>query len=80
MAKRLSVQIKKEILNLFTSTKLSIEQLSRKFECTTITVIRNLKKELGNEKYQQIIDSKDFQNNSKNFELFDCRLIQDNSK
>ena len=66
MAKRLSVQTKKEILNLFTNSKFSIEQLSKKFECTNATVTRNLKKELGNEKYQEIIASTDFQKNSKN--------------
>ena len=66
MAKRLSVQTKKEILNLFTNNKFSIEQLSKKFECTNATVTRNLKKELGNEKYQEIIASINFQKNSKN--------------
>ncbi len=55
MAKRLSAQIKKEILNLFTYSKFSIEQLSKKFEFTNATITRNLKKELGNEKYQEII-------------------------
>ena len=55
MAKRLSVEIKEEILNCFVDRKLSIDQLSKKFECTNATIIRNLKKELGNEKYQAII-------------------------
>ena len=55
MAKRLSVEIKKEILNCFIDRKLSIDQLSKKFECTNATIIRNLKKELGNEKYHAII-------------------------
>ena len=58
MARRLSAQIKKEILNLFIDNKLSVEQLSKKFECTTATIIRNLKKELGDEKYQEIIGSR----------------------
>ena len=55
MAKRLSLQKKKEILDLFIVSNFSIDQLSKKFECTTATIIRNLKKELGNEKYQEII-------------------------
>ncbi len=42
------------MLSLFIDSKLSIEQLSNKFECTNATIIRNLKKELGNEKYQEI--------------------------
>ena len=68
MAKRLSVQIKKEILNLFIHSKLSIDQLSKKFECTNATITRNLKKELGNEKYQEIIASINSQKNTKNFD------------
>jgi len=55
LAKRLSVEKKKEILNFFIDSKLSIEELSKKFECTNATIIRNLKKELGNAKYQAII-------------------------
>ncbi len=55
MAKRLSTLNKKEILNLFINDKFSIDELSNKFECTNPTIIRNLKKELGNEKYQEII-------------------------
>ena len=55
MAKRLTVEIKKEILNCFIERKLSVDQLSKKFECTNATIIRNLKKELGNEKYHAII-------------------------
>ena len=43
------------MLSLFIDSKLSIEQLSNKFECTNATITRNLKKELGNEKYQEII-------------------------
>ena len=42
------------MLSLFIDSKLSIEQLSNKFECTNATITRNLKKELGNEKYQEI--------------------------
>ena len=57
MAKRLSLQKKKEIIDLFIVSNLSIDELSNKFECTTSTIIRNLKKELGNEKFQEIISS-----------------------
>ena len=66
MARRLSVQIKKEILNLFIDDKLSVEQLSKKFECTNATITRNLKKELGDEKYQEIIGSRISKKNSIN--------------
>ena len=64
MARRLSVQIKKEILNLFIDYKLNVEQLSKKFECTKTTIIRNLKKELGEEKYLEIIGSRISKKNS----------------
>ena len=66
LARRLSVQIKKEILNLFIHDKLSVEQLSKKFECTNATITRNLKKELGDEKYQEIIGSRISKRNSIN--------------
>ena len=58
MAKRLSAQIKKEILDLFVKSGFNIEKLANKFECTTATITRNLKKELGNQNYQEIIDSR----------------------
>ena len=64
MARRLSAQIKKEIFNLFVYDKLNVEQLSKKFECTNLTITRNLKKELGNEKYQEIIGSRISKKNS----------------
>ena len=66
MARRLSVQTKKEILNLFIGDKLSVEQLSKKFECTNATIARNLKKELGDKKYQDIIGSRISKKNSIN--------------
>ena len=66
MAKRLSVEIKEEILNCFVDRKLSIDQLSKKFECTNATIIRNLKKELGNEKYQAIIAKGESKKNLNN--------------
>ena len=66
MAKRLTVEIKKEILNCFIERKLSVDQLSKKFECTNATIIRNLKKELGNEKFQAIIAKGESKKNLNN--------------
>ena len=78
MARRLSVEIKKEILNLFIDGDYSLDQLSIKFECTNSTITRNLKKELGNEKYQEIIDSRNSKKNSiKTNKCF--QFEQDNS-
>ena len=67
MAKRLSIEIKKEILELFINSQFRIDDISNKFECTDITIIRHLKKELGNEKYKEIIDSRNSKKNSKTF-------------
>ena len=67
MAKRLSNHIKKEILNLFIDSKFSIDDLSNKFECTKATITRNLKKELGDEKYREIINSRNSKKNLKTF-------------
>ena len=64
MANRLSIQIKKEIINLFISSQYSIDDLSNKFKFTNATITRNLKKELGNEKYKEILDSRNSKKNS----------------
>ena len=68
MARRLSVQIKKEILTLFIEGKYSINKLSEKFECTNLTIIRNLKKDLGIDKYQEIIETRNSKNDSRTFD------------
>lgn len=65
MAKRLSVKAKEEILNFFIKGDWSIEKLSSTYDCTKTTIIRNLKKELGNKKYQEIIDSRSSKEKSK---------------
>ena len=58
--------MKKEILNLFISSKCSIDKISSQFECTKATIIRNLKKELGNEKYNETLKTRNLKNNSEN--------------
>ena len=78
MTRRLSAEIKKEILKLFIDGKLSIDQLSVKFECTNATITRNLKKELGTEKYKEIIISINSKKNSINSDK-DSDLLQNNT-
>ena len=78
MARRLSSQIKKQILNLFIDSQYSVNQLSIKFECTNATITRNLKKELGIEKYQEIIDLRNSKKNSINSDK-DIKIEQNNS-
>ena len=54
MAKRLTEKQKEEITELFTFGK-TIDQLSDQFNCTKLTISRNLKRKLGEKKYQEII-------------------------
>ena len=69
MAKRLSEKQKDEIIKLFTSGK-TPEELSTEFECTKLTISRNLKKKLGEKKFQELINKgkskkKYFENETK---------------
>jgi len=61
LAKRLTDKQKTEITQSFIQGK-SIDDLSKLFKCTNLTICRNLKKILGDEKYKEIIEKK---NNSK---------------
>ncbi len=54
MTKRLSERQKKELVQNFKSGK-SIDLLSREFDCTKSTISRNLKKNLGEKKYKELI-------------------------
>ncbi len=58
MAKRLTEKQKEEIIQLFTSG-INIDVLSKKFDCTKLTIQRNLKKKIGEEQYNLLfINSK----------------------
>ena len=61
MAKRLSEEVKKQIIDGFTSGK-TLDELSSKFNFTKLTISRNLKKNLGEKKYKELIS---FSNYSK---------------
>lgn len=54
MAKRLSEKQIEEIVKLFTSGK-TVDNLSREFDFTKLTISRNLKKNLGEKKYNELI-------------------------
>ena len=54
MPKRLSNLQKEEIINRFSSGE-SIDKLSEDYNCTNITIKRNLKKSLGERKYKELI-------------------------
>ncbi len=57
MPKRLSERQKSEILQSFECGK-SIESLSKQFNCTKVTIKRNLKKNLGELKFNELINKK----------------------
>ena len=63
MAKRLSKKQKEEILKLFTIGK-TIEELSLEFDCTKLTISRNLKKNLSEQKFKELITKEKFKNQS----------------
>ena len=54
MAKRLTEKQKEEILKLFTSG-INIDILSKQFDCTKLTIQRNLKKKIGEDKYNLLL-------------------------
>ena len=57
MAKRLSEKDKEEITQSFKDGK-TIDYLSKDFNCNKLTIIRNLKKNLGEAKYKELINNK----------------------
>ena len=67
MPKRLSENQKKEIIKNFLEGA-TIDQLSLEFSCSKATITRNLKKELGDQKYKDYINKikKDNEFNLKN--------------
>ena len=54
MAKRLTEQQKEEITKLFISG-INVDEISRKFYCTKLTISRNLKNNLGEETYNELL-------------------------
>ena len=63
MAKRLTEKQKKIIINSFRDGT-TVDDLSKEFKCTTSTIIRNLKKELGEKTYKELANK--FKNFIKN--------------
>ena len=59
MTKRLTEKQKEEIVKSFKSGK-DIDTLAKKYSCTNSTIIRNLKKNLGESKYKDLINKSKF--------------------
>ena len=72
MSKRLTEKQKKIIINSFRDGA-AVDDLSKEFKCTTSTIIRNLKKELGEKTYKELANKfKNFvKNNINNNENID---------
>ena len=73
MAKRLTEKQKSEIAENFKNGK-TIEGLSKEFNCTTLTITRNLKKNLGEMKYKQFLEK------NKNYDQLGSHLEIDKKK
>ena len=72
MAKRLTEDQKKKLISTF-KKGIKIEELSQRFNCSKLTIVRNLKKNLGESKYQEIIT------NNKNL-ITDSRKLEKSKK
>ena len=71
MAKRISDKEKKEILEDFIN-KNSLEEIAKKYNFSKLTISRNLKKNLGENKYNELLNlSKQVNELSKNTNLLD---------
>ena len=73
MAKRLSEKEKIQIVQSFTQGE-TLDELANKFYCTKLTISRNLKKTLGEQKYKELISdnnafNKSFRGKEKNISL-----------
>lgn len=75
MAKRLSEKQKKELTSGFIDGK-SIKSLAEIYQCTNLTISRNLKKFLGEKKYKEISDKENSHNNITNKENINNELIK----
>ena len=79
MAKRLSEKQKEEIKINFLDNQ-SVEILSEKFNCTKTTIIRNLKKSLGEKKYKEILNRLnepfDIEGENDNKQTFEDNIIK----
>ena len=63
MSKRLSNNQKEEIIRNFNKGQ-NIEYLSNSFNCTKLTIVRNLKKYFGEKKYKEILEKNKLLNKS----------------
>ena len=77
MAKRLSEKQKKIIVKCFIKDR-AVDALAEEFDCTKSTIIRNLKKILGDDKYKELIDKSKTINYPNNSEKINHTFEKDN--
>ena len=77
MAKRLSEKQKKIIVKCFIKDR-AVDALAAEFDCTRSTIIRNLKKILGDDKYKELIDKSKTINYPNNSEKINHTFEKDN--
>ena len=70
MAKRISEKEKKIMVSSFTEGK-TIDELIKEFNYSKLTIVRNLKKYLGEENYKKILRGKKLNINAASFDLID---------
>ena len=75
MAKRLSEKQKKELTSSFIDGK-SIKSLAEIYQCTNLTITRNLKKILGEKKYKEISEKENSDNVLINKENINDEIIK----
>ena len=80
MAKRLTNTQKEQLILLFKDGK-TIEFLSEKFECTNLTIVRNLKKNLGEKGYKEFVDNRNIAKEESKYQInkeFNKNAIKNN--
>ncbi len=79
MTKRLTEKQKEEIVKSFESGR-AIDSLSKKYNCTSTTIIRNLKKNLGEYKFKELFNKiKLLNNKSQTIANKNINLLETNS-
>ncbi len=68
MAKRLTNKQKEQLIQSFIDGK-NIDFLSEKFECTKLTIVRNLKKNLGEKSYKELLESRNISKEDSHLEI-----------
>jgi len=79
LAKRLTEKQKEEIKSNFLDNQ-SVDFLSEKFNCTKSTVIRNLKKSIGEIKYKEILNKSNATSDMKDEKLLENDIEQTNGE